>query len=180
MCISHLPHTCYMSRIFVNFVFVVIGEEQKLWSLLMIVALDTNVVKINNTGGLNAWMYGENVTGNPTRTAGQTSMSRAGLEPYVSSVHVPPNAGLGTKCSKIPFLDHGDVCTHACNCPARVTMFCLFLNKSDAADNRESLCVCMPQGRMTTLQPSLSRLSRENVGASTSHSPMGLHGLLQG
>jgi hypothetical protein len=33
--------------------------------------------------------------------------------------------------------------------------------------------------RMTTLQPSVSRLSRENVGTSTSHNPMGLHGLLQ-
>jgi hypothetical protein len=32
---------------------------------------------------------------------------------------------------------------------------------------------------LTTLPPSLSRLSRENVGASTSHNPMGLHGLLQ-
>jgi hypothetical protein len=28
--------------------------------------------------------------------------------------------------------------------------------------------------------PSVSRLSRENVGASTSHNPVGLHGLLQG
>jgi hypothetical protein len=34
--------------------------------------------------------------------------------------------------------------------------------------------------RLTTLPPSVSRLSRENVGASTSHNPMGLHGLLQG
>jgi hypothetical protein len=33
---------------------------------------------------------------------------------------------------------------------------------------------------LKTLPPSVSRLSRENVGASTSHSPMGLHGLLQG
>jgi hypothetical protein len=31
-----------------------------------------------------------------------------------------------------------------------------------------------------TLPPSVSRLSRENVGASTSHNPMGLHYLLQG
>jgi hypothetical protein len=31
-----------------------------------------------------------------------------------------------------------------------------------------------------TSQPSVSQLSRENVGASTSHNPMGLHGLLQG
>jgi hypothetical protein len=34
--------------------------------------------------------------------------------------------------------------------------------------------------RLTTSPPSVSRLSRENVGASTSHNPMGLHGLLQG
>jgi hypothetical protein len=34
--------------------------------------------------------------------------------------------------------------------------------------------------RVTTLQPSLSRLPIENVGASTSHNPMGFHGLLQG
>jgi hypothetical protein len=33
--------------------------------------------------------------------------------------------------------------------------------------------------RLTTLPPSVSRLSGENVGASTSHNPMGLHGLLQ-
>jgi hypothetical protein len=31
---------------------------------------------------------------------------------------------------------------------------------------------------LTTLPPSVSRLSRENVGASTSHNPMGLHDLL--
>jgi hypothetical protein len=34
--------------------------------------------------------------------------------------------------------------------------------------------------RLTTLPPSVSRLSRENVGASTSHNPMGLQSLLQG
>jgi hypothetical protein len=34
--------------------------------------------------------------------------------------------------------------------------------------------------RLITLLPSVSRLSREDVGASTSHNPMGLHGLLQG
>jgi hypothetical protein len=34
--------------------------------------------------------------------------------------------------------------------------------------------------RKTTLPPSVSRLSTDNVGASTSHNPMGLHGLLQG
>jgi hypothetical protein len=34
--------------------------------------------------------------------------------------------------------------------------------------------------RLTTLRPSVSRLSRENVGASMSHNPMGLHDLLQG
>jgi hypothetical protein len=32
----------------------------------------------------------------------------------------------------------------------------------------------------TTLPPSVSRLSRQNLAASTSHNPMGLHGLLQG
>jgi hypothetical protein len=31
--------------------------------------------------------------------------------------------------------------------------------------------------RLTTLPPSVSRLSRENLGASTSHNPMSLHGL---
>jgi hypothetical protein len=34
--------------------------------------------------------------------------------------------------------------------------------------------------RLTTLPPSVSRLSRENVGTSMFHNPMGLHGLLQG
>jgi hypothetical protein len=34
--------------------------------------------------------------------------------------------------------------------------------------------------RLTTSPPSVSRLSRENVGGSTSHNPVGLHGLLQG
>jgi hypothetical protein len=34
--------------------------------------------------------------------------------------------------------------------------------------------------RLTNLQPSVSRLCRENVGASNSHNPMGLYGLLQG
>jgi hypothetical protein len=33
--------------------------------------------------------------------------------------------------------------------------------------------------RLRTSSPSVSRLSRENVGASTSHSTIGLHGLLQ-
>jgi hypothetical protein len=33
---------------------------------------------------------------------------------------------------------------------------------------------------VTTLPPSVSRLSKENVVASMSHNPMGLHGLLQG
>jgi hypothetical protein len=37
-----------------------------------------------------------------------------------------------------------------------------------------------PSRKMTTLSLSVSRFSRENVGTSTSHSPMGLHGLLQG
>jgi hypothetical protein len=34
--------------------------------------------------------------------------------------------------------------------------------------------------RLTNLPPSVSRLSRANVGASTSHNPTGLDGLLQG
>jgi hypothetical protein len=34
--------------------------------------------------------------------------------------------------------------------------------------------------RLTTLPPSVSRLSRESMRASTSHNPTGLHGLLQG
>jgi hypothetical protein len=34
--------------------------------------------------------------------------------------------------------------------------------------------------RLTTLPPSVGRLSIENVGASTSHNRMGLHSLLQG
>jgi hypothetical protein len=33
---------------------------------------------------------------------------------------------------------------------------------------------------LTTLTPSVSRLSRQNVGPSTSHNPIVLHGLLQG
>jgi hypothetical protein len=33
---------------------------------------------------------------------------------------------------------------------------------------------------LITLPPSVSQMSRENVGAPTSHNPMGLHGLLQG
>jgi hypothetical protein len=37
----------------------------------------------------------------------------------------------------------------------------------------------LPGGkRPTTLPPSVSRLTRENVGASMSQNPMGLHGLL--
>jgi hypothetical protein len=38
----------------------------------------------------------------------------------------------------------------------------------------------LPVVGLTTLLPSVSRLSEQNVGASTSHSPNGLHGLLQG
>jgi hypothetical protein len=34
--------------------------------------------------------------------------------------------------------------------------------------------------RLTTLPPSMSRLSKGNVGASTSHNLVGLYGLLQG
>jgi hypothetical protein len=33
--------------------------------------------------------------------------------------------------------------------------------------------------RLATLTPSVGRLSRENLGTSMSHNPMGLHGLLQ-
>jgi hypothetical protein len=33
---------------------------------------------------------------------------------------------------------------------------------------------------LTTLPPSVSQLARENVGASTSHKPIGLHALLHG
>jgi hypothetical protein len=36
------------------------------------------------------------------------------------------------------------------------------------------------RARLTTLPPSVSQLSREDVGASTSHNPMGLYNLLQG
>jgi hypothetical protein len=32
---------------------------------------------------------------------------------------------------------------------------------------------------LTNLPPSVSRLSRQNVGSSTSHNPIGLNGLLQ-
>jgi hypothetical protein len=38
----------------------------------------------------------------------------------------------------------------------------------------------MSTRNLTALPPSVSRLSRENVGAWTSHNPMNLHGLLQG
>jgi hypothetical protein len=34
--------------------------------------------------------------------------------------------------------------------------------------------------RLTTLPPSVSRVSKENMGALTSNNPMGLHDLLQG
>jgi hypothetical protein len=34
--------------------------------------------------------------------------------------------------------------------------------------------------RLGTLPPSVSRLSRKNVGASTSHNSLGFHGMLQG
>jgi hypothetical protein len=34
--------------------------------------------------------------------------------------------------------------------------------------------------RLITLPPSVNQLSRQNMGASMSHNPMGLHGLLQG
>jgi hypothetical protein len=37
-----------------------------------------------------------------------------------------------------------------------------------------------PTRKADNLTPSVSRLSIENVGASTSHNPMGLHGRLQG
>jgi hypothetical protein len=53
--------------------------------------------------------------------------------------------------------------------------------------NKESITLLIqamcykPEGRvrLTDLPPSVSRLSRENVGASASHDPMGLHSLLQ-
>jgi hypothetical protein len=54
----------------------------------------------------------------------------------------------------------------------------------DSASNRNEYKVfsCgVKSGRrvsLTTLPPSVSRLSRENVGASMSHNLMGLHGLL--
>jgi hypothetical protein len=34
-----------------------------------------------------------------------------------------------------------------------------------------------PARKTDNLPPSVSRMSRENMGASTSHNPMGLHGL---
>jgi hypothetical protein len=34
--------------------------------------------------------------------------------------------------------------------------------------------------RLTNLSPSVSQLSGENMGASTSHNTMGLHGMLHG
>jgi hypothetical protein len=37
-----------------------------------------------------------------------------------------------------------------------------------------------PARKADNLTPSVSRLSRENIGASTSHNPVGLQGLLQG
>jgi hypothetical protein len=49
----------------------------------------------------------------------------------------------------------------------------------DSTSNRneyqESSCAI----RLKTSPPLVSRLSTENVGASLSHNPMGLHGLLQ-
>jgi hypothetical protein len=56
----------------------------------------------------------------------------------------------------------------------------------DSASNRneyqESSCGEKGGRRvgLTTSPPSVSRLSRQNVGTSTSHNPMGLRGLLQG
>jgi hypothetical protein len=59
---------------------------------------------------------------------------------------------------------------------ARRNMRCLttagkHVNNTRAIDRRVGL---------TTLPSSVSRLSRQNVGSSTSHNPMGLLGLLQG
>jgi hypothetical protein len=39
---------------------------------------------------------------------------------------------------------------------------------------------CGQRVGLTTLPPSVSRLSKKYVGTSTSHNPMGLHGPLQG
>jgi hypothetical protein len=37
-----------------------------------------------------------------------------------------------------------------------------------------------PERKADNLRPYVNRLCRENMGASTSHNPMGLHDLLQG
>jgi hypothetical protein len=56
----------------------------------------------------------------------------------------------------------------------------------DSASNRneyQEFSCRLKGGRLvglTTLPPSVSRLSRQDVGASTSHNPMGLRDLLQG
>jgi hypothetical protein len=76
LCAFHLSRTCYMCRILVDFVVLIIGEEYKLWSSLMITALDSNIAEGSNTGGLTAWMYGETVTGHPKTNPGQLSVVR--------------------------------------------------------------------------------------------------------
>jgi hypothetical protein len=51
-------------------------------------------------------------------------------------------------------------------------------NRNDYQESSRGVKGCR-RVRLTNLPPSVSRLSRENVAASTSHNPMGLHGLLQ-
>jgi hypothetical protein len=50
----------------------------------------------------------------------------------------------------------------------------------DSASNKNEYQQSSWRLRLTILPPSASRLSRENVRASTSHNPMCLHGRLQG
>jgi hypothetical protein len=57
----------------------------------------------------------------------------------------------------------------------------IYISKSEKSDYNEAKAYrCIGHRiRLTTL-PSVSLVSGENMGASTSHNPMGLHGLLQG
>jgi hypothetical protein len=54
------------------------------------------------------------------------------------------------------------------------------LGSTKRNEYQESSCVVKgcQRVRLTTLPLSVSRLSTENVGASTSHNPVGLHGLI--